>query len=529
MNGLRADYQIRNAGKCAVFTLSTLFGYHLHAQSVMSQNTVGFSSGRMHALPEVVSGEFQYTVTSNAATIINYTGQAIFLSIPERLDNLPVVAIGQNISLPVEVTGFEMTSGPFSECTNLVSVNLPGSIRSLDGGAFANCVNLTTIKMQEGVRRIGIGAFSGCSKLKTLTIPDSVTEIGVCAFSDCQSLTAITLPRGLTCLSPSVFQSCTALSEVTIPAGVTSIGESAFYGCIKLTSITIPASVRGIGDAFSGCTSLTAFTVDASNTSYSSKDGLLYDKPKTTLIACPEGRVAGFTIPASVSNLADKALSGARLTTIAVDAANATYSSRDGVLFDKRQTEIIIYPQGRVGSCTIPDSVTDMNLTAFRGCTGLTAFCVNPANPNYSSKDGMLLNKHQTELVEYPHGRTGSCTIPDGIKVIGISAFGGCSGLTGVTIPASVIRIGWGAFQGCTGLTDITIPESVMRIDHCAFSHCKGLTNINCRSVIPAFTADDSILAGCNETLIHRLTGKTGAGTRNGARPLTPLRAETAR
>ena len=90
---------------------------------------------------------------------------------------------------------------------------------------------------------------------------------------------------------------------------------------------------------------------------------------------------------------------------------------------------------------TIPDSVTSISGWAFYGCTGLT-----------------------------------SITIPDSVTEIGPEAFSGCTGLTSITIPDSVTEIGWRAFSFCTGLTSITIPDSVTEIGSETFYYCTGLT-----------------------------------------------------
>lgn len=69
--------------------------------------------------------------------------------------------------------------------------------------------------------------------------------------------------------------------------------------------------------------------------------------------------------------------------------------------------------------------------------------------------------------------------IPDGVTSIGNSAFRGCTSLTNITIPDSVTSIGDYAFEGCTSLTNITIPDGVTSIGIYAFCSCKKLTDIN--------------------------------------------------
>jgi hypothetical protein len=136
----------------------------------------------------------------------------------------------------------------------------------------------------------------------------TLTTIGEGTFEGCPNLTGITIPNSVTTIGERAFLSCDSLTSVTIGSGVTTIGYSAFYGCSSLTSVTIPASVTSIGeDAFQGC-SLTAITVDAANTAYSSQDGVLYNKNKTTLIQYPiEKTGATFIIPNSVTTIGEEA------------------------------------------------------------------------------------------------------------------------------------------------------------------------------------------------------------------------------
>ena len=158
-------------------------------------------------------------------------------------------------------------------------------------------------------------------------------------------------------------------------------------------------------------------------------------------------------------------------------------------------------------SVTIPNSVTSIGTLAFGYCSGLTEINVDENNTAYSSIDGVVFNKSQTELVCYPGGKQGAYTIPNSVTSIGSKAFSGCSGLTSITIPSSVTSIGSKAFSGCSGLTSVTINsnaiasktytssssmkdifgeqvnqyvlgDSVKSIGGYAFYNCTGLTSI---------------------------------------------------
>jgi hypothetical protein len=72
-----------------------------------------------------------------------------------------------------------------------------------------------------------------------------------------------------------------------------------------------------------------------------------------------------------------------------------------------------------------------------------------------SSVAGVLFNKNQTTLIEFPGGRAGSYTISNSVTSIGAYAFYSCIHLTNVTIPSSVTSIGDYAFYDCYNLQDI--------------------------------------------------------------------------
>ena len=126
-------------------------------------------------------------------------------------------------------------------------------VTTIGKAAFRDCSNLISVTIPNSVKTIGGSAFEGC-RLTSVTIPNSVTEIGVRAFAECFALTSVTIPNSVTKIGGAAFIMCGALTSVTIPNSVTEIGDDTFYWCKHLTSISIPNSVTKIGtSAFDDC------------------------------------------------------------------------------------------------------------------------------------------------------------------------------------------------------------------------------------------------------------------------------------
>ncbi len=154
------------------------------------------------------------------------------------------------------------------------------------------------------------------------------------------------------------------------------------------------------------------------------------------------------------------------VTAITVDTNNRAYSSVAGVLFNKSQTTLIEYPLGKAGSYTIPNSVTSIERLAFEDCPRLT----NVTIPSSVTSIGNAAFDQCSGLT--------SVTLPDSITSIPESAFCNCTGLRSVSIPNSVTSIGVAAFLNCASLTSVTLPDSVTSLDSYAFCSCHSLTTI---------------------------------------------------
>lgn len=130
-------------------------------------------------------------------------------------------------------------------------------------------------------------------------------------------------------------------------------------------------------------------------------------------------------------------------------------------------------------SITLPGNVETLGSSVFDGCLALSAIHVDANNPHYSSIDGVLFNKEQTDLLVYPNSKGSVYHIPEHVTAIANNAFFGCIDLTSITLPEKLTSIGSYSFSNCTKLTSVVFPDSIEQIGEHAFDGCELLTNIS--------------------------------------------------
>ncbi len=427
------------------------------------------------------------------------------------------------INLPAGL--LSLGDGAFKDCIGLTQMDLPAGLTDMGFSVFRGCTSLAQINLPTGITSINDGAFADCSSLKKISIPTGVTSIEGGAFTGCSSLTEISLPVGLVSIGDEAFQNCAGLTDVyydgseeqwknltiglnndslknaamhfKINSGgdsefyeyteksdgtieitkykgtdtkvevpeqingkvVSGIGNSAFAGCVDVTDITIPASVISIKrNAFLGCSSLhyvhyadterrwneieieSAGNENLINTEkcFTSNDYEYRNVDENTVsIVRYKGKDAVVNIPAKID--------GKKVNAIGISAFSEYKDLRE---------------------ISMPDSITEIEHTAFIRCENLTKIVISP-NVTY------LGNSCFSECSNLEEIR-----IPDSVTRTGSSVFRGCLSLKKATISSNMNGISLNFFTNCTNLEEIRIPESIGFIGPIAFTNCSSLKDV---------------------------------------------------
>ena len=275
----------------------------------------------------------------------------------------------------------------------------------------------------------------------------AVTTLGEGAF-EYATLTSLQLPKEtLKRIRLMAFYDTEGLTTLDIPETVTTLDEGAIRECPELTHIHIPASVAEMGDhAIGGCYNLESITVDEGNKHFGVFDGVLMDKAQTRVIVYP-AKMAGttYTVPSTVTTI------------------------------DKYAFNDLEY----LTSISIPASVSKLSYEAFYMAYSLNEINIDPANTAYRSENGVVYTANMDSLYIYPTGKPDKTyTLNSAVKIIGKEAFSHAYQLETVTIPEGVTTILDAAFYSCTSLKEVSLPESITKLEKNVFGLCKKLESV---------------------------------------------------
>ena len=449
----------------------------------------------------------------------------------------------------------------FSSCTNLKSLELPSTLKTVDNTAFYKCNNLSalvlncssignwfsnvqtmisSVELGVSVKYIEERAFNGFNKISSIEIPNSVLSIGKYAFSGCTNLHEVKISNSVTSIASSAFYACNNISklhlnctkienwfsdlkksvtDIYLGESVKAIGDYAFSDFCKISNIELPNTVNSIGKyAFSGCTCLKELE-----------------------------------IPNSIVNISETSFAGCNnITKLHLNCNNI------GNWFSDMKLS--------VQEVFLDDLVENIGTSAFKG---------------FEVLNKLRISSNILSISDYAFEGCKNLTIlelPESLQTIGEYSFSNCAGLSSINIPASVSHIGNKAFFGCNNvtklkvycknikdwfsginssvneiiigetvdtisayafngfsrITEISIPQSVKFINESIFANCENLSIINvdsnniyydsrenCNAIIN--TKENIIVAGCKNTKFPTSINSIGNGAFEGCTGLKEL------
>ena len=287
--------------------------------------------------------------------------------------------------------------------------------------------------------------------------------------------------------------------DVVIPETITHNGtayqvtrayEGTFANSTKMTSISLPSTLTNLGSTpFSSCNKLTSINVAEANPVYSSVNGALLNKSKSTFISCPAGKSGSFEIPSSVTDIAPSAFYGcSKLTSI-------TLPSTVQHIGDCAFRACIL-----LTDVNIPDGITRLENSVFRGCSSLKHLTI-PSTVTFIGNYVFYYCQSLTDI-----------QFMGQVTSIGSYALSSCVKLQTVELPSSVQTMGDRVFESCNKLTSFNIPSSLQNLGIAAFRGCSMLNAINVPTENAYFCSEDGVLFDKNkERLICCPAQKTGA------------------
>ncbi len=335
--------------------------------------------------------------------------------------------------------------------------------------------SLAGLVLPETIRTIGEGAFRDCSSLRTVTFGRNLEDIGDYAFAGCSSLIRAGLRKGIVRIGAHAFDGCVSLAGVSFPEGLTEICDFAFQGCGMQNKIRLPATLQKIGTgAFAGSTAA-EFIVNAANTVYESRDGMLLSRGDHALEAYPGG-------------------SSDRFCRISDDIV----SIRPYAFFGAANLRIL----------ALPDSLKDIGEFAFSR-SGIRRFRLSDKHAVYELIGGAIYRKRSgftaRTLIAYPPGRTEKIhLIPQDTRRILAGAFSGNPFLEKVFFPEGLVQIQRAAFAGCEALEEVRLPSTVFDMDEEAFAGCSALKEVSLSEEL--IWISEKTFAGCSslENVVFR-------------------------
>lgn len=310
-------------------------------------------------------------------------------------ENLPT-----SISFVVSAEGVLTEVNGISETNNVVII--PNQVNNIEvkeikKELFLNNIYIEKLVIPETVTTLGYRMCYGCTNLKEVNLPDNISVIPDYAFEKCTLLEKINIPQSLVQIRNDAFAE-SGIKEFIAPDSFKEIWGYAFKDCKNLEKVDLNKTTS-IGDmSFENCTKLSSIVLP------------------NTLVELGTHVFSGCTL-----------LNNIKMPSNPIEITN-TFIYGSGYYNDAKNWENgILY----VDNYLITTNNDLLNQQSINVKEGTIVIAINAFTNNGKNLKSIVL--------------------PEGLKIIGSSAFSSLYSLSQINIPSSVISIGNNAF----GLTDL--------------------------------------------------------------------------
>lgn len=246
------------------------------------------------------------------------------------------------------------------------------------------------------------------------------------------STTKVILGEGIVKINKEVFKHFEKMEYIYIPDDINELGDGCFYRCYDLKRIHIPSGLK-------------------KNTSYN-------NSTSTTMSYNNTQNSSAQTFISSVT-FGHSIFDGCR-SLKEFGSYYKGYVSEDNRCYMDKNLSLLFFAGGGIKEYTIPDYITEINRTAFKG-SNLEKITINPLIKTIG--ESAFDNCQKLKTIENW----------DNVETISDNAFWCCFGLLGISLPKKLKTIGSYAFGACESMyINTNIPDSVTSIGPYAFLNC---------------------------------------------------------
>ena len=391
------------------------------------------------------------------------------------------------------------------------TLTLPETVDGWPVSSLITCSSgrLKKVTIPDGIFRVSsINPFSGCPNLEEIQVspghPGLSLEQGVLlsrgtvvACPRKRPGDTLVLPEGIREIGGEAFLRCETLKSVTLPEGVRAIRRFAFAECAALRTVCLPGTVTEFGLGIFNGDEILDLSIP-----YSLENAWLFDNDYAFSDDEPDFSYPVFSDPTETYSYACLKDGTACILSYAGEETDVVVpESLDG--HPVSTVGISAFQGMKIKTLTLPEGIRVIGDSAFEGCDLLRSVTLPESLAvigDCAFRDCVLLE---------------SIPLPSGLAAIGEGAFAGCRNLDSVLLPEKLETLGGGAFENCSRLQSVRIPEGLQTLGMGIFSGCTGLRTAEMpgrrfhlfmywyTSGGPSPAAYDNLFEGCENVTVY--------------------------